>query len=331
MYFLLFIIGFEINLSDLKKKSHFILKATLFIILFEAFFGTLLVRLLFGCDFFVSFLVALSFATVGEGILIPILDEFHMINTNLGQAIIGIGVFDDLFEILALLLTSLVIGSGLHPHLNLGIIFASLFLLFLLTIGFTKLKKEGKKFYSIPIETLFLLSIFIFFLFLGVGFYADSLPLASLLAGVSIRTFIPHKRLELIESEIKTMAYGFFAPIFFAWVGLSMDIKYLMASPLLVLLLVVVSMGAKLLGTYIVGRSQMNFRRLTVLGIGLSVRLSTSIVIIKLLFDQGIISQGLYSVVVASTIIFTLSIPVIFSYLLVRWNIAKSFITKASN
>lgn len=117
MYFLLFVIGFEIDLRDMLEKSGFILKSTFFIIFLEAFFGTLLIYVVFNSivpDFSysipVSFLVALSFATVGEAVLIPILDEFKVINTNFGQSIIEIGCLDDLIEVFALILMAFLVG-----------------------------------------------------------------------------------------------------------------------------------------------------------------------------------------------------------------------------
>ncbi len=321
MYFLLFIIGFEINLKDLKKKSRFILKGTFFTIFFESVFGSLLVHFLFGYDWFISFLVAVSFATVGEAILIPILDEFKIINTSLGQTIIGIGTLDDLIEIVTLILVSVLAGSNAYSHLNIGLVLMSLLVLFILTIGFTKLRHEGRKFIFSNIETLFLFTVFVFFLFLGIGEYAESAPLAALLAGISIRTFIPEKRLRLIESEVKTVCYGLFAPVFFLWVGLSMNIDYLLAYPLYVILVIAVSAGAKLLGSWLVGAKELGAKESILLGIGLSVRFSTSIVVIKILFDAGLINSDLYSVIVASTIGLTFIIPILFSNLLVRWKI----------
>ena len=103
MFFLLFWIGFELDLGKIKKIGKFILKSTFFIILFEAFFGSLLVHFIFGYAWFISILVALSFATVGEGVLIPVLDEFKLTKTKLGQTILGIGVLDDIIEIFVII------------------------------------------------------------------------------------------------------------------------------------------------------------------------------------------------------------------------------------
>ncbi len=319
MFFLLFIIGFEIDLRKIKKESKFIFKSTIFIIFFEAIFGGFLVRFVFGYDWIVSFLVALSFATVGEAILIPILDEFKMVNTKLGQSIIGIGTLDDIIEVFTLVMVVALIGSGVHSTFNVGLILASLFILVMLTIGLTKLKEGSDKFNFLNIETLFLFTIFILLLFLGIGKYAESSALAALLAGMGVKTFIPEKRLKFIESEVRSMCYGFFAPIFFLWVGASMNITYLIQYPLIVLIVVIVSAMAKLLGSYIVGKNKLGGKQSLLMGVGLSVRFSTSIVVLKILFDNKIIGSDLYSVIIASTLIFTFMIPILFSNLLTRW------------
>jgi len=321
MYFLLFIIGFEIDLKKLKKGSKFILKGTLFIIFIETIFGGLFIYFIFKYDLILSLIIALSFATVGEAILIPILDEFKLINSKLGQAIIGIGTLDDIIEIFALILVVFLIGSKTYSNLNITLILLSLFILFVLTFGLTKLKEEGIKFKFHSIETLFLFTIFILFLFLGIGEYAEATALASLLAGIALKTFIPEKRLKLIENETKTICYGFFAPIFFLWIGAMMNLNYLISYPLLILLMVLITGGAKFLGSYIISYKELGKRNSILFGLGLCVRFSTCMVIIKILLDSKLIDINLYSIIIASTIVFTFLVPILFSNLLTKWNI----------
>jgi Kef-type K+ transport system membrane component KefB len=114
MYSLLFMVGFELDIKELQKLGRFIIKATFFIICLEAFFGTFLVHFVFGCSWTISCLVAMSFATVGEAILLPILDEFKIINTRLGQSIIG----SDLY--------SVVIASSMAFKFIVPVLFANL-------------------------------------------------------------------------------------------------------------------------------------------------------------------------------------------------------------
>jgi len=324
MFFLLFIIGFEIDLKEMKKKSGFLLKSTFFIVFLEAFFGGILLHFLFGLDWLISGVVALSFATVGEAVLVPILDEFNLMNRPLGQTIIGIGLLDDIIEISLLLFIVILTGTSTNSSINISIVLLSLFALFSITMIFMKLGVKGEKFSFLKIEPLFLLVLFVLFLFLGIGELAQVAPLAAMLAGISLRTFIPKKRLAAVESEIKTMCYGFFAPIFFIHVGETMNLGYIASFPLLVLAVIAVSSGSKLLGSWIMTKKTLGSKQSILLGLGLSVRFSTGIVIMKILLDNGIININLFSVILASSIIFTFALPILFSYLLVKWKIVPA-------
>ncbi len=324
MYSLLFMVGFELDFNELRRSGAFIMRATLFIIFLEAIAGSFLVHFVFGYGWFVSILVAMSFATVGEAILIPILDEFKIINTKLGQSIIGIGTLDDAIEVLVLVIVMVMVGSEGNSGSDGWLVVASLIILIILTYALTKFKKESRKFAFLKIEHLFLFVIFVFFLFIGIGEFAHASAIAALFAGAGLKNFLPKERLDFIESEIKAMCYGLFAPVFFVWVGLSMDIHYLITYPFLILLVVAVSKGSKLIGSYIIARKELGVRQSILLGIGLSVRFSTSIIIVKILFDNKIIGADLYSIIIASSIVFKFIIPVLFANLIVKWNVVET-------
>jgi len=261
----------------------------------------------------------MSFATVGEAILVPILDEFKIINTKLGQMIIGIGTLDDIIELITLIIVVFMLGAKVDNGLNVlsaSILFVFLIFLFLL---FRFFKKRNKGFAYTSVSSLLLFCLFVFFVFIGIGEYLNAAAIAAVLAGITLRSFLPKIRLDKVKSEIKAIAYGFFAPIFFLSVGAEMNMSYLIKYPLMILLVVAVSKVAKLFGSYLVGRKELGFKRSMLLGIGLSVRFSTSIIIIQLLYDNGIVGSDIYSVIIASSIVFKFIIPVLFSNLLVRW------------
>ncbi len=313
MLFLLFMIGLEFDLKEFSNKAFFYAKVTTFIILFATIFGGVIIYYLFHLSLLISFIIAMSFATVGEAILIPILEEFKLVKKPIGKAIITIGVFDDIFEIITLLLASMVVGMksfGKHEVL-LSIIFLSI--IFLLTYLFTFFGKEGRKFLTHEVETMFIFIMFVFFLFLAIGKYADAAPIGALLAGVSVRSFIPEKRLELVESEIKTFVYGFFAPIFFTWVGVTTNFVYLLKYPIETLIVIIVAGLSKIIPTWITTKKQLGSKNALKLGIGLCVRFSTSIVIIKYFLENGIINSELYAVLISATAFFTIATPFLFS------------------
>ena len=102
-----------------------------------------------------------------------------------------------------------------------------------------------------------------------------------------------------------------------------MNINYLFYSPLLILIVFFASGLSKLIASYIMGAKQLGKKRSIILGIGLSVRFSTSLVIIKILLDNSLIRERLYTIIVASSILFTLIIPILFSKLVSRLKEAK--------
>ncbi len=318
MLFLLFVIGMEFDLKEFTGKAFFYGKATAFIIISEAILSGLTLHYLFSLPWLISFIVGFSFATVGEAILVPILEEFRMVRKPLGKALISIGIFDDVFEIFTLLIASMIVGmKSFHPR----DVFISIFLvslLFLLTYAFSLLREEGRKFLTHQIETLFLFILFIFFLFISLGKYAEAAPIGAVLAGVGIRSFLPKKRFALIESEIKSVAYGFFAPIFFVWVGVTTDFSSILKYPIETIIIVLVTSFSKIFASWLSTRKELGDKNSLILGLGLCVRFSTSIVLIKYFLENGIIGSDLYSILISSTAFFTLIVPILFSRIIAR-------------
>jgi Kef-type K+ transport system membrane component KefB len=319
MYLLLFIIGAELDLKKMKSLSKFLLKATFLIIFSEALVGTALIHFVFNYSWLISFFVALSFATVGEAILIPILDEFGIVNTVFGQTIIGIGTLDDIIEVALLIGLSFLVHTQTQGNLLTALISLILLTIFVVALFLFKLKKDIR----LNKNNAFLISGIILFIFLGIGDFSKASSLGAILAGISLKEFLPSKNFKKIRENMKMLTYGLFAPLFFLWVGSEINMGYLLKFPLLVLLVVAVSNISKILASLFVGKKTLGAQKSVLLGIGLSVRFSTSIIIIKILYESGIINAGLYSIVLASNIVFEFIVPFLFSKLVVRWNLVE--------
>lgn len=329
MYFLLFIIGFELNMEKILNSKGFIIKATSVIIFSEAIIATLMVHYIFNLPWIISFLLSLSFATVGEAVLLPILEEFRLTKTRLGQTILSIGVLDDIFEILTIIAVSVVLGySAGYTHMNIWINLLILLGLFALVFLMLRFKNTFNSFKYKDTPSFFFIVMFFIFLFVGLGEFVESAALGALLAGIALKNIIPKKILNFIESEIKALAYGFLAPIFFLWVGIDVNIPYVLKYPFLILLFTTVTYAAKALSSYLMTRKELGIKKSILVGISLCVRLSTSIVIIKLLFSKGLIGTEIYSILIGTQLIFKFVIPFLLSYLITRWKLG---FTKASN
>jgi Kef-type K+ transport system membrane component KefB len=108
LLFLLFMIGFNLEIEQMKRFGKHILKGAFMIVGFEAGVVGALFYFVFPAEVgnspLVAIVVALSFATVREAVLLPILTKFNLLKTNLGQLTLGIGTLDDIIEVLTLLL-----------------------------------------------------------------------------------------------------------------------------------------------------------------------------------------------------------------------------------
>ncbi|MFQ6068547.1 MAG: cation:proton antiporter, partial [Candidatus Bathyarchaeia archaeon] len=106
MYLLLFIIGFNLDFKKMARLKNYVVLGTIVIIALEGLFGSFVLYFIFPAEVNQSYLVALvtafSFATVGEAVLLPILNEFGVIKTTFGQLTLGIGTLDDIIEVLML-------------------------------------------------------------------------------------------------------------------------------------------------------------------------------------------------------------------------------------
>ena len=72
------------------------------------------------------------------------------------------------------------------------------------------------------------------------------------------------------------------------------------------------------------GKKELGKHKAILLGIGLSVKFSTSIVIIKMLFENNLIPLTLYLVLVGATVLFKFVVPFLLSTLIKRWKIRGS-------
>jgi CPA2 family monovalent cation:H+ antiporter-2 len=323
MYFLLFIIGLEIDLVEIAKLGKLIVKTTALVILLETIFGSLFIHYAFGTNWIVAALVAMSFGTVGEAILVPILDEFNIIHTHLGQAIIGIATLDDVVELAALVWLSVLLGIKGEIHTGIGMeLIAFMLLLFLSAVLFS-IKKLIPKI-KLPdysgIVVCFMLIIF--FAYIGIGELAGMEALAAILAGLVTKYFVSKDHFLLLEKHTKLLTFGFLAPLFFLKIGMEMNIGYLVTNLFLVIFVILISNTAKMLGSWITAKKELGKKQAVLMGIALSVRFSTSIVIITVLYQNQLIGSHLFSVLIASSILFKFIIPPLFANLLVKWNVA---------
>jgi Kef-type K+ transport system membrane component KefB len=338
-YAFLFIVGTQISLDEVRKNGRFVLGTAVTIILAEAICGATVVHFLFHTPWHIAAIVGVSFATVGEAVLVPILKEFGLTHTTIGQTILGIGFVDDLFEVFSVvLLAVLLLAGGASTHeaehflsrgpgsLQFGTAIAAGAALVALTVGLRRVPSGGvdavlaRLHVPRPRQVLVAVALCLLLGFVGLGALAEAAALGSLLAGLAVQKLIPDHLREATLGDLQNVVYAVLGPPFFLSVGAATDVRHLVAAPLPLLALIAAVNVAKVGSTVLAGRHRFGVQRSLFMGVALTVKFSTSIVVLQLLLETGRIGRDLYSTLIGVNVAL-LGVPPVLAWLLRRMDL----------
>ena len=331
MLFLLFIIGFNLEIGQMKRFGTHILKGAILIVGLEAAVVGVMLFFLFPAQVdyspLVAIVVALSFATVGEAVLLPILAKFNLLKTQFGQLTLGIGTLDDILEVLTLIMIPFL--PIFLPTLNIQgfpdpiFVIVDLFGIFILTGILVKIASKvkhvlGNNVHFSFIRPLLIMLIFFSFVVLG-GFVFESLAaISAIFGGIVARSLLPTENFQSDEKVVNFLGYIVLSPMFFLSVGSSMSFASIFVYPLLIIVILISTMGAKISGSFLLFRKMLGTRHSLLLGLGLSVRFSTGLIVQYVLLISGLITLDLYSGLIAAAVVMTPIILVILPWALCR-------------
>ena len=322
--FLLFYIGLQIELGEMKKSSSDIVWLTILNTSIPFFLGVI-AMLLYGYDWAIALVIGMTRMPTAEAVIVPILDEFNMIKTRIGTFIIGAGVLDDIVEVLLVGIVSVWIGSKSgESHGGIVGLLVGIFSFAIISWVFYKLMPRiMKKYEPANLSSLMIFSLIILFGFGGFGEYVElGMVVGAIVAGVIMRPLFEkeEKKGELLSTQTQTLSYGFFGVIFFFWVGFNADMAGFLQEPLLAIILFLAGTAGKLLGVFLmVPMKKINFKEAVIIGTGLNARLTTEIIVAQLLYAAAIIDLKLFTALVAASAFSTIIVPLAFSFMIRFW------------
>jgi len=329
IFLLVIIAGLEINIDDILKS----LKGRNIIISIMAFFipifGGIGVGYAFNQDIMTSVFIGLCVAITALPVSIRILMDLGKINSEIGQKIISIAIFDDVLalSILGVLLNLKDTDMSAVSILKAGGASLLKLIVFLVMLSSTyllirKLLKRGNyiqesldKLVSLlkgkePLFALFFAFILLFSTFtenLGLHFIVGAF-FGSMLISESL---IGKDNIHAIEKTTSNMAMGFLAPIFFAGIGLEFNFTSITHFGLLIGILII-SYLSKILGGFLGGRiAGLSKKKSLTLGIGLNARGIMELVIANIAYRNKLITTEVFSILVIMGIITTLTTPLL--------------------
>ncbi len=311
---LLFIVGLEINIKDLRKIGKQCLTISITEVLIALAGGFLTGYFLLEQDYRTALFFGLLFTATSIGVTVRTLSNLGKLDSKVGRAVLSVAVLDDF---LALILV-LVLGGTLfpNPEVNpwLEILYLALFIVGVVIIIPQVFKFLEKRFNIFSRSSTQYFSIgLIFALIVSLSFFASFLgfsgAIIAFLFGLSIQ------RNTIIVKEIKEtfvkMGNGIFIPLFFFTVGATFQLDWGIFT-LANLLIIPIAIGAKAIGVF-VGSSFTGFKpqEATQLAVGMMPRAEIVIIIAEIGLLNGIFSQDIFSMAILLVLITVLVTPLL--------------------
>jgi Kef-type K+ transport system membrane component KefB len=145
--------------------------------------------------------------------------------------------------------------------------------------------------------------------------------IGALIAGMVVKFTLCNTK-EYLEKEnitelFEAVTFGFLAPFFFIWIGINTDLSILLNNPSLGILLTILAIGTKILGSIIgnyIGKGK--FSEGFAIGIAMSNKGVVTLVGAEIARASGLIGQDLFSAIIFMTVLTTLISPLLFNNLL---------------
>ena len=261
-----------------------------------------------------SIVIGLILIATSVGVTVRSLLDLHVLDTNVGNTILGAAVIDD---ILGIILLAFIFG--IESPLWVGFKITIFFIIFLY-IGIKLIDKIldlGEKIH-LP-KALLSISLSIFLIY---SFFADKAGISAIIgafvAGLLIGQTVRSRK---IINDVKTMGYGFFIPLFFVWVGTIINIKSFLTIGLFTCIIIVIAIFGKIIGCGLSAKiSGLNLRESIQVGIGMIPRMEVALIIATYAIANNIITGNAADQILATTLILTIITTIITPYL-----IKKSF------
>lgn len=267
-------------------------------------------------------------------VAIKVLMDMNLLDSKMGKMIVSAAVIDDALSLILLAVLTAVIKSGSIPGgMQLAHLVFNVILFFAVTslIGYYLFPAAGKLFQKTKADE-FELSMLLISAF-SYAVLAELLGMHFILGAFQAGLFFSRKQTtketyEDIQTKIQGVTNGFLAPVFFASVGLHLDVSALIVIPGFVLLLILTATMGKLLGAGLAARlTGMNSRESTAIGMAMNARGAVELVIADIALRAGVFSAPdpappvvaqLFSAVVIMAVTTTLLTPLSLRFLMKR-------------
>lgn len=313
---LLFTIGLEFEIKEIINLRYFFIAVTGIILPWA---GGFFLAELFGFDYAASIFIGTALTATSIAITANVLKEMGKLQTEVGRAIIGAAIIDDILALFALSISVEIAAQILSPTLVLimvakavAFITAAIFL-GKIVVRKSLVRMDASKVAEKYPESVFIYAIMIAFLysmaaeFVGLSAIVGSFLAGACFAGVKLKS-------GAIFKEGAEHLQIIFASIFFISLGVLIDFHIITLDFIwFILALTGVAILTKVLGCGLTAKlGGMNLKDSLIIGVGMMPRGEIAMIIALIGFSKEIILQDTYAALVLMSLLTTLIPPLIF-------------------
>ena len=308
---LMFLAGLELHIKELTKNTRVALLAGVMGVLLPVGLGILFGEFL-NIPFSNALFLGLTLGATSVSISAQVLIELQVLRTRVGLGLLGAAVFDDILVIL-ILSSAVAFLSGGGSFTDIIWVFARMviYLALATAVGLWLLPRVVRITQRLKIsQGLTTLALVVL---LGYGLAAELVGGMAAITGTFLAGLMfgrtPEK--SVIETNLHSIAYAFFVPIFFVSIGLNVNLRLLGVESIWIFLgLSVIAILGKIIGSGS-GALMAKFtpRESLQIGIGMVSRGEVGLIIANIGANAGYITDELLTIIVGMILVTTLVTP----------------------
>ncbi len=319
---LMFLAGIGTDFGELKKTGIASLVIALIGVIVPMVGGAVTYCAFYGFDlsnsehFIKSIFMGVVLMATSVSITVETLRELGRLKGRMGTAILGAAIIDDIVGIIVLTLITSLKDPAVNPVQS--IVKIALFFVFvaICALIIKLVAKIPEKYYNKKHRVAIFGLAFAFIMsFCAEYFFGVADITGAYFAGLILCNYSPR---DYIDSKVNTTSYMFFAPVFFASIGVKtvvsgMDSTILWFS----LVLLVVAILSKIIGCGIGAKlCKFSNKESLAIGIGMVSRGEVALIVAQKGAQAGIINEALFPAVVVVVIVTTIITPILLKIIL---------------
>jgi Kef-type K+ transport system membrane component KefB len=316
---LLFSVGLETRLDDLKKVGKVAFLVGLLGVLVPFAMGGVWAHGS-GFPWGKSLFIAAAFVATSAGITARVLQELGALQRVESKVILGAAVIDDILAMLLLgVVVSLQGGQGFEPVKLLVVLGSAVGFIVLVGLGGARVMRWNSGWLEKPHSAHSPLAI-VLAICLGLAWLSTLLGLAAIIGAFLAGMIASETRQQHTLEKQTQPLLALLTPFFFVITGSKIDLAQLASAEAMGMLAIVtvIAIVSKLVGGWL-GSLALGRRAATIVGFGMVPRGEVGVVVASLGLAAGVLSDRIYAVIVAMSLLTAMVTPPVLAWLLKRY------------